>query len=174
MVAELIEFKVCPVTGNILLDATTGYFEDNIRNKDVTAQVVGALIQKIGVGNKIKVGAGKCLWTILVTDESTTSGNPSRKMTTTEKVAKTKASSTAWLKLLDVSPELEQVVGSGPMHRSEVISQIWMYIKAKGLQHRMNKKMINCDIRLKEIFNKDFISMFDIPGGLSKHLSEPK
>jgi len=32
-------------------------------------------------------------------------------------------------KPMTLSPELEAVVGSGPMPRSEVVKQLWIYIK---------------------------------------------
>ena len=40
----------------------------------------------------------------------------------------------AFMKPLTLSPELEAVVGKGPMPRSEIVSKIWVYIKANNLQ----------------------------------------
>jgi chromatin remodeling complex protein RSC6 len=51
----------------------------------------------------------------------------------------------ALLKPLPVSPELEAVVGPGPMTRAEVTKRIWDYIKGNNLQNPSNKRNILAD-----------------------------
>ena len=41
-------------------------------------------------------------------------------------------------KPLVVSPELEAVIGKGPMPRTEVVKKIWVYIKKHDLQNPKN------------------------------------
>ena len=70
-----------------------------------------------------------------------------------------------------VSAELQVVVGSGPMPRSEVVKKIWEYIKKHGLQDQKNKRMINADAALKVVFGgKMQVSMFEMSKLLSPHL----
>jgi len=78
----------------------------------------------------------------------------------------------AFMKPMTVSPELEAIVGKGPMPRSEVTKKIWVYIKKHGLQDEKNKRNINADENLKKIFDgKATVSMFEMTKYLSKHLS---
>ncbi len=72
-----------------------------------------------------------------------------------------------------LSAELQAVVGAGPMPRSEVVKQLWVYIKAQGLQDTTNKRMINSDEKLKAVFaGKSQVSMFEIGKLISPHLSK--
>lgn len=181
MAAESVEFKVCPSTSNILLDATTGYFEDCIRNKDVTAQVVSALIQKIGVGNQIKVGGGKSLWSITITDDSvmdvsvvTKKDVATKKKAISKKLAEEGPVCTTNLPELILSPALQKVVGKGPMPRSEIVTKLWQYIKANELQDKVQRRNINCNPALKKVFGKDTLSMFEMAGLIGKHLTVVK
>jgi chromatin remodeling complex protein RSC6 len=78
----------------------------------------------------------------------------------------------AFMKPLNVSPELEAVVGKGPMARSEVVKKLWEYIKGKNLQDPKNKRNINADASLKKVFDgKDTVNMFEMTKLVSKHLS---
>ena len=81
-------------------------------------------------------------------------------------------SNSAFMKPLQVSAELEAVVGKGPMPRSEVVKKLWVYIKEKGLQDPKNKRNINADENLKKVFDgKDVVNMFEMTKLVSKHLS---
>lgn len=78
----------------------------------------------------------------------------------------------AFMKPMNVSPDLEVVVGKGPMPRSEVVKKLWVYIKKHGLQDATNKRNINADEALKKIFDgKGTVSMFEMTKLVSKHLS---
>ena len=54
--------------------------------------------------------------------------------------------------------------------RTEVIKKIWDYIKANGLQDATNKRAINADAKLKPVFGKDQVTMFELAGIAGKHL----
>ncbi len=91
---------------------------------------------------------------------------------------------------MKLSPELEAVVGKGPMARSEVVSKMWMYIKGdeyedengkkgselrKGpsLQDSKDKRIVKTDDALKKIFGgQDSVHMMKMAGFISKHLSK--
>ena len=76
------------------------------------------------------------------------------------------------MKPMNLSSELEAVVGKGPMPRSEVVKGLWVYIKKHGLQDSANKRNINADENLKKVFDgKGQVSMFEMTKLVSKHLS---
>ena len=78
----------------------------------------------------------------------------------------------ALLKPMNLSPELENVVGKGPMSRGEVVKQIWVYIKKHNLQNPANKRNIMADDKLKPIFGgKGEVTMFEMTKLVSSHLS---
>jgi chromatin remodeling complex protein RSC6 len=77
----------------------------------------------------------------------------------------------AFMKPKNVSPELAAVVGAGPMARTEVVSKIWVYIKANNLQDPKDKRMINPDEKLSKVLGKEPINMMKMAGAISKHIS---
>lgn len=78
----------------------------------------------------------------------------------------------AFMKPLNLSGDLEAVVGKGPMPRSEVVKLLWAYIKKHGLQDSKNKRNINADANLKKVFGgKETVNMFEMTKLVSKHLS---
>lgn len=78
----------------------------------------------------------------------------------------------ALLKPMQVSPELEAVIGAGPMSRGEVVKRIWDYIKKNNLQNPQNKRNILADAKLKAIFGgKGEVTMFEMTKLVSAHLS---
>lgn len=77
----------------------------------------------------------------------------------------------ALLKPLNLSPELEAVVGPGPMPRSQVVKKIWEYIKGLDLQNPKNKRNILADAKLKAIFaGKGEVTMFEMTKLVSAHM----
>jgi upstream activation factor subunit UAF30 len=85
--------------------------------------------------------------------------------------AKKRTPNAAFMKALTPSPALAAVVGSAPLPRTEVISKLWVYIKANNLQDAANKRNINADAKLKPIFGKAQVSMFELAGLIGKHVS---
>ena len=78
----------------------------------------------------------------------------------------------AFMKPMQISADLAEVVGAGPMPRSEVVKELWAYIKKHGLQDEKNKRNINADAKLKKVFGgKETVSMFEMTKLVSKHLS---
>ncbi|GAB4234249.1 MAG: SWIB complex protein [Chlamydiales bacterium] len=81
----------------------------------------------------------------------------------------------AFMKPVEVSDSLAKVVGKGPMPRTEVTKKLWAYIKKHKLQDSTNKRMINPNKELAEVFgSSDSIDMFKMTSKVSKHLKEPK
>lgn len=85
--------------------------------------------------------------------------------------AKKRAANPAFMKPMTLSPELAAVVGAGPMPRTEVTKKIWEYIKANDLQDPANRRNINADAKLKKIFDKPQVTMFEMTKLVSAHLS---
>jgi len=78
----------------------------------------------------------------------------------------------ALLKPMNVSADLEAVVGKGPMSRGEVVKKLWEYIKKNDLQNPSNKRNIMADAKLKVVFGgKGEVNMFEMTKLVSAHLS---
>ncbi|CAI0429730.1 unnamed protein product [Linum tenue] len=73
-------------------------------------------------------------------------------------------------KLCRLSPQLEEFLGAPEMARTEVVKQLWVYIKEKELQDPSNKRNILCDEPLRTIFCVDSINMFEMNKALTKHI----
>ncbi|KYG62479.1 hypothetical protein AZI86_16740 [Bdellovibrio bacteriovorus] len=100
-----------------------------------------------------------------------------KKAATTKKAAAPKKAKTArkpnaaFMKALTPSAALAAVVGNSPLPRTEVVKKLWAYIKKNNLQDQKNRRNINADAKLKEVFGgKTQVSMFDMTKLVSKHL----
>jgi len=71
-----------------------------------------------------------------------------------------------------ISPALAEIVGKGPMPRTQVTKKLWVYIKKHKRQDPNNKRNIIPDDKLSKVFgSKKPINMFDMTKKVSKHLS---
>jgi upstream activation factor subunit UAF30 len=84
--------------------------------------------------------------------------------------AKTAGAPTGFNRPLTPSAELAAIIGSEAIPRTEVTKKVWEYIKANSLQDAVNKRNINADAKLKPIFGKDQVTMFEMTKLLSAHL----
>lgn len=76
----------------------------------------------------------------------------------------------AFMKPMVADAALAAVIGSTPMPRTEIVKQLWVYIKKHGLQDTANKRNINADAKLKVLFDgKEQVSMFQLAGLIGKH-----
>jgi upstream activation factor subunit UAF30 len=77
----------------------------------------------------------------------------------------------AFMKAMTPSGALAAVVGSTPLPRTEVTKKIWDYIKKNKLQDSINRRLINADEKLKQVFGgKRQVSMFEMTKLVSNHL----
>jgi upstream activation factor subunit UAF30 len=76
----------------------------------------------------------------------------------------------AFMKALTPSAALAAVVGATPLPRTEVVSKMWVYIKKHNLQDSVNRRAINADDKLKAVFGKAQVTMFEMAGLIGKHL----
>ena len=83
-----------------------------------------------------------------------------------------KKANSAFMKPMKISNDLAEVVGKGPMPRSEIVKKLWAYIKKHKLQDTKNRRNINADEALKAVFGgKKTVNMFEMTKLVSKHLS---
>ncbi|XP_057449483.1 upstream activation factor subunit spp27-like [Lotus japonicus] len=73
-------------------------------------------------------------------------------------------------KLCSLSPQLQEFTGVPEMARTEVVKQLWVYIKEKDLQDPSNRRNILCDESLRALFGVNSINMFQMNKALSKHI----
>ncbi|MBV7257875.1 SWIB/MDM2 domain-containing protein [Pacificimonas sp. WHA3] len=73
---------------------------------------------------------------------------------------------------MKLSAELAAVTGKDTMTRAEVVSAMWVYIKKHDLQNPENKREIMSDGKLKPIFGKDKVTMFEMNKLISPHLTK--
>ncbi len=195
MAFDDLTLQVSPLTKTINLGTPSA---DGTRfvgkKKDMTNEVIGAMIEKVGVGSQLEVSSprGKQRWIITVTDPDKMDVSVIRRdQVSLSAVAEVKAPTkktpskvihrgtnsktavkSAELPPLNVGPLLAKVVGKGPMPRSEIVFKLWEYIKKKDLQDKINKRQINCDAKMKAVFDKDRVSMFEMAALISKHVTK--
>lgn len=81
----------------------------------------------------------------------------------------------AFMRPVGVSDTLAEIVGQGPMPRTEVTKKVWEYIKKHKLQDEKNKRMIVPDNKLGKVLEtNEPIDMFKMTSKISKHLKEPQ
>ncbi len=85
--------------------------------------------------------------------------------------AKKRVPNAAFMRPLTLSAALAAVVGNTPLPRTEIVRKLWIYIKSNGLQDKVNKRMINADEKLRAVFGKAQVSMFEMAGLIGKHVT---
>ncbi len=99
------------------------------------------------------------------------SGAKKKKRKTAKKSGAKRTPNAAFMKPMNPSAQLANVVGSSPLPRTEVTKKLWAYIKRKGLQDSKNRRMINADENLRPVFGgKGQVSMFEMTKLVNKHL----
>jgi chromatin remodeling complex protein RSC6 len=92
-------------------------------------------------------------------------------MATKKKSGAKRKPNAAFMKPMNPSAALSEVVGAKAMPRTEVTKKLWIYIKKNKLQDAKNRRMINADDALKVVFGgKKQVSMFEMTKLVSKHL----
>ena len=101
-----------------------------------------------------------------------TAKKPAAKKPGAKKAKVKRAPNPAFMKAMNISPALAKVVGSKPLPRTEVVKKLWEYIKKNKLQDSVNKRNINADVNLKDVFGgKGTVTMFEMTKLVNKHLS---
>ncbi|MBL6991483.1 MAG: hypothetical protein ISR65_16990 [Bacteriovoracaceae bacterium] len=118
-----------------------------------------------------------------VAKKKVTKKKVTKKKVTKKKVAKKKPAkkavkkktkrkpNAAFMKPMKPSDALAAVIGDKALPRTEAVKKIWVYIKKHKLQNPKNKRNILADAKLKAVFGKKEVTMFELAGILGKHLS---
>jgi chromatin remodeling complex protein RSC6 len=86
-----------------------------------------------------------------------------------------KKQQSAFMRPVGVSEALAEIVGHGPLPRTEITKKIWEYIKKHKLQDTRNKRQINPDAKLGKVLGgTTSIDMFKMTSKVSKHIKEPQ
>jgi chromatin remodeling complex protein RSC6 len=93
------------------------------------------------------------------------------KKATKKVAAKKRTPNAAFMKAMQPSASLAAIIGDKPVPRTEVTKKVWEYIKKNNLQDAAKRTMINADAKLKEIFKKGQVSMFEMTKLINSHLS---
>jgi upstream activation factor subunit UAF30 len=88
-----------------------------------------------------------------------------------EKATANSGKANALQRPLQPSEALAAVVGPEPLPRGEVVSKVWEYIKSHNLQNPENRREILADDKLKSVFGKDKVTMFEMNKHLARHLT---
>lgn len=79
--------------------------------------------------------------------------------------------SAAFMKPMQPSDALAEIVGDKPLPRTEVTKKVWAYIKKHKLQDAKERRNINADDKLKVVFGgKKTVNMFEMTKLVNKHL----
>lgn len=90
-------------------------------------------------------------------------------------MAREEKKQSAFMKPVQVSHALAEIVGAGPMPRTEVTKKLWEYIKKHKLQDEKNKRNIVPDAKLAKVLGShDAIDMFKMTGKVAAHLTDPE
>lgn len=95
---------------------------------------------------------------------------PAAKKPAAKKPAAKRKPNAAFMKAMTPSAVLAAVIGASPMPRTEVTKKVWDYIKKNKLQDAVNRRMINADEKLRALFQKAQVSMFEMTKLISSHL----
>ncbi|CAN1814707.1 Upstream activation factor subunit spp27 [Linum perenne] len=114
----------------------------------------------------------------VVKEEEVEGVRPSRKRKTRAKgrskkpveEGKKRGGGGGFTKICSLSPQLQEFLGAPEMARTEVVKQLWCYIREKDLQDPSNRKNILCDEPLRALFHVDSINMFQMNKALAKHI----
>ncbi len=91
---------------------------------------------------------------------------------TTKKAGGKRTPNAAFMKEMTPSAALAKIVGEKPLPRTEVVKKLWAYVKKHGLQDKKEKRNINADDALREVFGgKKTVTMFEMTSLVNKNLS---
>lgn len=84
----------------------------------------------------------------------------------------TRRVSTALMKPVNVSADLQAIVGAKSLPRTEVTKKVWEYIRSNKLQDQKAKRNINADAKLSKVLGgKKTVNMFEMTKLINQHLS---
>ncbi|KAJ1730444.1 hypothetical protein LPJ72_004472 [Coemansia sp. Benny D160-2] len=76
-------------------------------------------------------------------------------------------------KPMKLSPKLRDFLDQKYCARTDVVKNLWIYIKAHNLQDPEDKRYILCDAKLQDIFQTERLYMYTMNKLLNDHLTKP-
>ena len=84
----------------------------------------------------------------------------------------TRKPNAAFMRAMQPSAALAKIVGDKPLPRTEVVKKLWAYVKKNNLQDKKERRNINADDALREVFGgKKTVSMFEMTKLVNDNLS---
>ncbi|CDP02467.1 unnamed protein product [Coffea canephora] len=102
--------------------------------------------------------------------EEPSNGKPTSKKGLKKKNKEVKRRGGGFTKLCSLSPQLQKFTGVPELARTEVVKQLWSYIRENNLQDPSNRRNILCDGTLRDLFGVDSINMFQMNKALAQHI----
>ncbi|KZV34658.1 hypothetical protein F511_12461 [Dorcoceras hygrometricum] len=103
-------------------------------------------------------------------EEESSNAAATAKSSTKKRKKEVKKRGGGFTKLCKLSPELEKFTGVPELARTEVVKQLWSYIRENNLQDPSNRRNIICDDTLRNLFGVHSIDMFQMNKALTKHI----
>jgi chromatin remodeling complex protein RSC6 len=126
-----------------------------------------ATAKKVAKKAPAKKAAAKKSGPVKTISKTTAKKAPAKKVVAKKAARKPNA---AFMKAMTPSPALAAVIGAMAVPRTEVTSKLWAYIKKHNLQDPAAKRFINADPKLKEVFGKPRVDMFEMTRLVQNHL----
>ncbi|KAJ6809881.1 uncharacterized protein M6B38_159680 [Iris pallida] len=82
----------------------------------------------------------------------------------------TKGGSGGLSKVCSILPELQAIVGEPTMARTQIVKQLWAYIRKNNLQDLASKRKIICNGELRLVFETNSTDMLKMNKLLAKHI----
>ncbi len=73
---------------------------------------------------------------------------------------------------LELSPALAKLCGQKNLERTKIVKKIWAHIKKNNLQDSKDRRQINNDQALREIFGRQKMGMMEMNSLLSKSVKQ--
>lgn len=86
------------------------------------------------------------------------------------KAKKPRKPNLAFMAPLQPDAALGAVVGNSPLPRTEITKRLWDYIKRNNLQDARNRRQINADDKLRSVFGRSSVTMFEMNKLIQSHL----
>ncbi|KAG5551020.1 hypothetical protein RHGRI_009450 [Rhododendron griersonianum] len=112
-----------------------------------------------------------CVSDVTTSGSATTAADPAESPKESSQTGRKRRGGPGGLnKVCGVTPELQVIVGHPELPRTEIVKQLWAYIRKHNLQDPGNKRKIICNDELRLVFETDCTDMFKMNKLLSKHI----
>ncbi|KAF1804832.1 hypothetical protein FB192DRAFT_1274326 [Mucor lusitanicus] len=72
-----------------------------------------------------------------------------------------------------LSPALAEIVSPPLAAKPHILNELWNYVKLHQLHDKQDKRVIQCDDKLTDLFGSSQVQFSDLPDLINRHLSQP-